>query len=230
MSASERAVGDTGAPTGAPDTRSTASSSHGTRWRHAGASRPGPGLRGSIPGCGATCSSFGRYRALKARAATTTGTLDTHAACVIQSPDDATERGSHASRCPRLLPRRVRLQAGARTHRRRSLPPWRVMSESEHATQLAVRRPPVSSARIMRTERGLVEGRQGRLAVPRRGVGPRRDLHRCRLAPDGLAARLAAEPAARSHTERVIAHLDTLDVVTRENDDTPPPSTAAASP
>ena len=208
-------------------------------------------------------------------------------------------------------------------------PPGRIINESELAAQLAVSRTPVSNALIMLRERGLVEGRQGRLAVPRLDIDDVRDLYHCRLALDGLATRLAAErvttadlaawveddrgdddqalwvgdlgfheriygvsgnrhlarfariaadlvavyrhttirrlgeqpptaeprsradvldehrcilealrrrdpeaaeAAARSHIERVIAHLDTLDVVTRENDDTPPPSTAAASP
>jgi DNA-binding GntR family transcriptional regulator len=71
--------------------------------------------------------------------------------------------------------------------------PGQIINESELANQLAVSRTPVSNALIMLKERGLVEGRQGRLAVPRLAIKDVRDLYRCRVAFDGLATRLAAE-------------------------------------
>jgi DNA-binding GntR family transcriptional regulator len=73
--------------------------------------------------------------------------------------------------------------------------PGQFINESELANQLSVSRTPVSDALIMLKERGLVEGRQGRLAVPRLAIKDVRDLYRCRVAFDGLATRLAAERA-----------------------------------
>jgi len=70
--------------------------------------------------------------------------------------------------------------------------PGQVINESELAAQLQVSRTPVSNALIMLKERGLVEGRQGRLAVPVLSIDDVRDLYRCRVAFDGLATRLAA--------------------------------------
>lgn len=93
-------------------------------------------------------------------------------------------------------------------------PPGRIINESELAAQLAVSRTPVSNALIMLKERGLVEGRQGRLAVPRLDIDDVRDLYRCRLALDGLATRLAAERV----TDADVAALD-ADLAAWHDDD-----------
>ncbi len=89
--------------------------------------------------------------------------------------------------------------------------PGQIINESELATQLAVSRTPVSNALIMLKERGLVEGRQGRLAVPRLAIKDVRDLYRCRAAFDGLATRLAAEHATVRDLEALADDLAVWD-------------------
>lgn len=71
--------------------------------------------------------------------------------------------------------------------------PGQVIVESELAHELAVSRTPVSNAVIMLKERGLIEDRGGKAAVLDLSIRDVIDLYQCRLALDGLAARLAAE-------------------------------------
>jgi DNA-binding GntR family transcriptional regulator len=71
--------------------------------------------------------------------------------------------------------------------------PGQVIVESELAHELEVSRTPVSNAVIMLKERGLIEDRGGRACVLDLSIRDVIDLYQCRLALDGLAARLAAE-------------------------------------
>jgi DNA-binding GntR family transcriptional regulator len=93
--------------------------------------------------------------------------------------------------------------------------PGQVINESELAAELAVSRTPVSNALIMLKERGLVEGRHGRLGVPKLSIDDVRDLYRCRVAFDGLATRLAAErvtPADLDALARDLALWDSAEL------------------
>ncbi len=96
--------------------------------------------------------------------------------------------------------------------------PGQVINESGLASELSVSRTPVSTALIMLKERGLVEGRQGRLAVPRLTIGDVRDLYRCRLAFDGLATRLAAERMQPGHLDALARDMAVWDAANVEDD------------
>ena len=85
--------------------------------------------------------------------------------------------------------------------------PGQVLVEAEIASELEVSRTPVSSALIMLKERGLLEERGGKLAVPELSIKDVVDLYRCRLAFDGLATRLASELIADRDLDRLEHHL-----------------------
>jgi DNA-binding GntR family transcriptional regulator len=95
--------------------------------------------------------------------------------------------------------------------------PGQVINESELAAELEVSRTPVSNALIMLKERGLVEGWQGRLGVPRLTIDDVRDLYRCRVAFDALATRLAAERMSAADLAALERDLHAWD--TAEHDD-----------
>lgn len=81
--------------------------------------------------------------------------------------------------------------------------PGQVIVESELAQELQVSRTPVSNAVIMLKERGLIEDRSGKFVVLHLSIRDVIDLYQCRLAFDGLAARLASEYI----TEQELAEL-----------------------
>ena len=95
--------------------------------------------------------------------------------------------------------------------------PGQVINESELATELEVSRTPVSNALIMLKERGLVEGWQGRLAVPRLSIDDVRDLYRCRDAFDALATRLAAERVSSADLTALGHELHVWDTAERDD-------------
>lgn len=81
--------------------------------------------------------------------------------------------------------------------------PGHVVVESDLAHELDVSRTPVSTAVVMLKERGLLEDRGGKPAVPTLTVEDVVDLYRCRLALDAMATRLAAHAI----TDRDLARL-----------------------
>lgn len=89
------------------------------------------------------------------------------------------------------------------------LRPGQPIVESELAVELRVSRTPVSNAVIMLKERGLIEDRGGRFVVLNLSIRDVVDLYECRLAFDGLAARLAA---ARITDAQLAALERSLDV------------------
>ena len=98
-------------------------------------------------------------------------------------------------------------------------PPGHVIIESDLAHELSVSRTPVSNALIMLKERGLVEGRQGRLAVSRLTIKEVLDLYHCRLAFDSLATRLAAERVVEADLRMLESDLRAWNDAEAEHDD-----------
>lgn len=86
--------------------------------------------------------------------------------------------------------------------------PGEMLVESELAVELKVSRTPVSNAVIMLKERGLVEVRGGRFVVLNLSIRDVVDLYRCRLAFDGMAARLAAERVTEAQLYKIESVLD----------------------
>lgn len=86
--------------------------------------------------------------------------------------------------------------------------PGQVIVESDLAQELNVSRTPVSNAIIMLKERGLIDDRYGKLTVLNLSIRDVIDLYQCRLAFDGLAARLAAERITDTELDALTAHLD----------------------
>jgi DNA-binding GntR family transcriptional regulator len=91
--------------------------------------------------------------------------------------------------------------------------PGQVIVESELAQELNVSRTPVSNAVIMLKERGLIEDRGGKLTVLDLSVRDVIDLYQCRLAFDGLAARLAAQRISDADLDELAHHLDVWEEV-----------------
>ncbi len=91
--------------------------------------------------------------------------------------------------------------------------PGQVIVESELAQELNVSRTPVSNAVIMLKERGLIEDRGGKLTVLDLSIRDVIDLYQCRLAFDGLAARLAAEWITDGELDALAGHLDVWEQV-----------------
>ncbi len=83
-----------------------------------------------------------------------------------------------------------------------------VLVESELAQELKVSRTPVSNAVIMLKERGLMEERGGKLVVLDLSIHDVIELYQCRLAFDGLAARLAADRITPAQLEALSARMD----------------------
>ncbi len=96
--------------------------------------------------------------------------------------------------------------------------PGRVLSESELAQELQVSRTPVSNALTILVERGLLEQNNGKIAVPVLSIKDLVDLFTCRLALDGLAARLAAAVITDADLERLERHLQVWENPSLEND------------
>lgn len=93
------------------------------------------------------------------------------------------------------------------------LRPGQMLVESELAHELQVSRTPVSNAVIMLKERGLVEERGGKFVVLNLSIRDVVDLYQCRLAFDGLAARLAAERITDAQLASLATGLDVWDQV-----------------
>jgi DNA-binding GntR family transcriptional regulator len=96
--------------------------------------------------------------------------------------------------------------------------PGQVIVESELAQELNVSRTPVSNAVIMLKERGLIEDRGGKLTVLDLSIRDVIDLYQCRLAFDGLAARLAAERITEAELDALASHLDVWEQVVEAPD------------
>ncbi len=85
--------------------------------------------------------------------------------------------------------------------------PGQVIVESELAQELKVSRTPVSNAVIMLKERGLIEDRSGKFFVLNLSIRDVIDLYECRLAFDGMAARLAAERITSQELQGLASEL-----------------------
>jgi DNA-binding GntR family transcriptional regulator len=85
--------------------------------------------------------------------------------------------------------------------------PGQVIVESDLALELNVSRTPVSNAVIMLKERGLIEDRGGKSFVLNLSIRDVIDLYECRLAFDGLAARLAAERMTSQELQGLASEL-----------------------
>jgi len=96
--------------------------------------------------------------------------------------------------------------------------PGHVLSESELAQELNVSRTPVSIALTILLERGLLEQRNGKFAVPTLTITDVIDLYMCRLAFDGLATRLAAATISEEDIGRLERHLKVWENPPREDD------------
>lgn len=86
--------------------------------------------------------------------------------------------------------------------------PGQIIVESELANNLNVSRTPISNAVIMLKERGLVEEKNGKLAILDLSISDVIDLYQCRLAFDGLAARLAAKRINNDELHRLKVLLE----------------------
>ena len=86
--------------------------------------------------------------------------------------------------------------------------PGEMLVESELALELNVSRTPVSNAVIMLKERGLLEVHGGRFVVLDLSIRDVIDLYQCRLAFDGMAARLAAENMSEARLRDLENGLD----------------------
>ena len=99
------------------------------------------------------------------------------------------------------------------------LRPGQPLVEVELAAQLQVSRTPVSNAMVMLKERGLLEDVGGKLQVPILKLEDVVNLYWCRMALDGLAARLAAERITPKSLQTLEKHLKTWETPQRERDE-----------
>jgi DNA-binding GntR family transcriptional regulator len=99
------------------------------------------------------------------------------------------------------------------------LRPGQPLVEVELAAQLQVSRTPVSNAMVMLKERGLLEDVNGKLQVPILKLEDVVNLYWCRMALDGLAARLAAERITPKDLKTLEKHLRTWETPQRERDE-----------
>lgn len=96
--------------------------------------------------------------------------------------------------------------------------PGQIISESELAQTLEVSRTPVSIALTILLERGLLEQKNSKFAVPVLTIKDVVDLYTCRLAFDGLATRLAAETISDEELKRLERHLEVWENPPEEDD------------
>ena len=96
--------------------------------------------------------------------------------------------------------------------------PGHIIIESELAQELNVSRTPVSNALIMLKERGLIEERNGKLAVPRLSLKDVIDLYQCRWAFDSLATRLAATLINNKDIRRLERNLQAWEKHSEDDD------------
>ena len=96
--------------------------------------------------------------------------------------------------------------------------PGQILSESELAQTLNVSRTPVSIALTTLLERGLLQQKNGKFAVPLLTMKDVVDLYTCRLAFDGLATRLAAEMISTDALKKLERHLGVWENPPEEDD------------
>ena len=97
--------------------------------------------------------------------------------------------------------------------------PGEFLVEADLAEELKVSRTPVSNALVMLKERGLLEDHGGKAQVPILELADIVNLYWCRMALDGVAARLAATTISDLDLKRLQTHLQAWESPPRESDD-----------